>query len=78
MILYILQSPDFNPIENMWKKIKDKIAKRKYKARNRLDFIIAIRQKWAEIKGDFLIKLCDSMPTRYQACLKNKGKVTKY
>jgi transposase len=53
MMPHTPQSPDLNPIENVWKRIKDKIAKRKHTARNRLDFIIAMRQEWAEIEGDF-------------------------
>ena len=72
------QSPDLNPIENLWKRIKDKISKRKHKARNRPDFIEGIQEEWGQIEKDYLLKLCDSMPTRYRACLKNKGGATKY
>jgi transposase len=78
MMLHSPQSPDLNPIENVWKRIKDKIAKCKYKVRNRVDFMEAILEEWVLIEGDFLLKLCDSMFTRYRVYLKNKGGVTKY
>lgn len=72
------QSPDLNPIENVWKRIKDKIAKRKHKARNRADFMEAMLEEWVLIEGDFLLKLYNSISTRYRVCLKNKNRAIKY
>jgi transposase len=72
------QSPDLNPIENVWIRLKELISRRKHKARGRADFTEAIREEWSQISKDFLLKLCDSMPGRYKACLKNKGDATKY
>ena len=71
-------SPDLNPIENVQKYLKDRLFRRKHRARNRADFIEALMEEWSRITGDFLLKLCDSMPGRYKACLKNKGGATKY
>ena len=33
----------------------------------------ALREVWPQIDGNFLLKLCDSVPRRQEACLKNKG-----
>ncbi len=72
------QSPDLNPIENVWKRLKDRLGKRKHRLRNRPDFTEALLEEWEEMDKNFLLKLCDSMPRRYKACLKNKGGATKY
>ena len=72
------QSPDLNPIENLWKYIKDIISRRRHKVRNTADMREALREVWPEIDGNFLLKLCDSVPRRWEACLKNKGGATKY
>ena len=39
------QSPDLNPIENVWIRLKELISRRKYKARGRADFIEAMREE---------------------------------
>ena len=72
------QSPDLNPIENLWKYIKDIISKRRHKVKNATDMRQALREVWPQIDGNFLLKLCDSVPRRWEACLKNKGGATKY
>lgn len=72
------QSPDLNPIENLWKVIKDMISKRKHKVRNTKDMRLALKEVWPQIEPKFLLKLCDSVPRRWDACLKNKGGATKY
>lgn len=72
------QSPDLNPIENLWKRIKAKISKRRHRVRNRQEMEIAIREEWVDLEQEFLLKLCDSMPRRYEACRKAKGGATKY
>jgi len=67
------QSPDLNPIKNLWKYIKDIISKRRHKVKNATDIRQALREVWPQINGNFLLKLYDSVPRRWEACLKNKG-----
>ena len=77
-MLWPPQSLDLNPIENLWKYVKDMIASKRYRVRNTTDIRNTLRDLWPQIDGDFLLKLCDSVPKRWEACLKNKGGVTKY
>jgi len=58
------QSLDLNPIENLWKYIKDLISKYKHKIRNTEDIRNALRQVWPQIDGNFFLKLADSVPRR--------------
>jgi hypothetical protein len=78
IISWAPQSPDLNPIENLWKWIKDQISKQKHKIKTQLDIKCALRELWPNIPEDFLLKLCNSVPRRYEACLKNTGRATKY
>jgi transposase len=77
-IVWPPQSPDLNPIENLWKHIKDLISRRRHRVRDVKDMRFALTAIWPEIDGNFLLKLCDSVPRRWKACLKNKGGATKY
>jgi transposase len=61
------QSPDLNPIKNLWKYIKDMISKRRHNVRNVKDMRYALTVIWPEIDGNFLLKLCDSIPRRWEA-----------
>jgi hypothetical protein len=72
------QSPDLNPIENIWKRLKDILERRKHRLRNRPDFIEALLREWEKMDKNFFLKLYDSMPRRYKVCLKNRGGATKY
>jgi transposase len=72
------QSPDLNPIENLWKYVKDIIDKCKHRCRNAADMRYVLQEVWPQIEPEFLLKLCDSVPKRIDACLKNKGGATKY
>ena len=73
-----LQSPDLNPIKNLWKYIKDIISKRRHKVRNVKDIRYALTAIQPEIDRNFLLKLSNSVPRRWEACLKNEGGATKY
>jgi transposase len=72
------QSPDLNPIENLWKYIKDIINATRHKINNIVAMREALTEIWPQISGIFLLRLCDSIPSRWAACLKNKGGATKY
>ena len=72
------QSPNLNLIENLQKHIKDIISKRQHKIRNTKDMRLALQVAQPQIDKDYLLKLCDSMLHRQEACLKNKGRATKY
>lgn len=69
-------SPDINPIENLWS-----IVKRGLKAKNissvpRLE--AAIREEWNNIPAQTLRNLSESLPRRLTAVKKRKGGNTKY
>lgn len=72
------QSPDLNPIENLWKYIKDIISKRKHRVKPAKEMREVLKEVWPDRDGNFLLRLCDSVPRRWEACLKNKGGATKY
>lgn len=70
-------SPDLNPIENLWHILKVKITKKKPKTLKELDMIV--ENVWYnDITVETTQNLVDSMPTRIKAVIKNKGGPTKY
>lgn len=69
-------SPDFSPIENLWKIIKDKLAGKHFYSKKKLwEEILNI---WNSIPLDTLITLVESMPRRIEAVIKSRGGPTKY
>lgn len=70
------QSPDLNPIENLWDQIDRKI--RKYNITNKDNLFEAIKLEWESLTEETCSKLVDSMQNRCQAVLLNKGFATKY
>lgn len=71
------QSPDLNPIENLWHKIGYEVSKKK--PTNKAQLIEGIIHAWNHIVSPELLKnLVDSMPSRCQAVVKSKGWPTKY
>ena len=70
-------SPDLNPIENLWAILKKKIAQKRPSSQSELHYWI--RHIWAqEIQPAVCRRLVLSMPDRIRAVLKAKGWPTKY
>lgn len=70
------QSPDLNPIENLWSIFKKKL--KYYHIRNVIDLKKALKTEWAKIPPQLTTKLVESMPRRLNAVLKHRGYPTKY
>lgn len=71
------QSPDLNPIENLWVHLKKKVAKRHPK--NRTELKSAILEEWHKIPSNYDVqKLINSMKKRLRAVIDSKGGHTKY
>ena len=70
-------SPDLDPIENLWSKMKDLVAEKQSSSGKAL--INTIKEVWVnEISTDYCISLTASMPRRLQAVIKVQGGHTKY
>ncbi len=69
-------SPDLNPIENLWGIVKRKM--RDTRPNNADDLKAAIKATWASIPPQQCHKLITSMPHRIEAVIKAKGAPTKY
>lgn len=71
------QSPDLNPIENLWVHLKKRVAKRQPKTKTALK--AAILEEWENIPSSYdLEKLIHSMKKRLQCVVDAKGGHTKY
>ena len=70
-------SPDLNPIENLWHVMKNKVADQHPTSIESLT--TAIKIVWTqEISPEYCFKLIDSMPRRIAAVIKSRGGPTKY
>lgn len=70
------QSPDLNPIENLWYQLKTGIHKEKiHKIR---DLPATLEQCWENLSIEKCRKLIESMPNRIDEVIKSKGSWTKY
>lgn len=72
------QSPDLNPIENIWGHIKHKLQKRTIGPSSLNDIFDFVKREWEALGKDYLLDLIHSMPRRIEAVIKNKGGSTKY
>uniref|UniRef100_A0A336MYQ3 CSON007742 protein n=1 Tax=Culicoides sonorensis TaxID=179676 RepID=A0A336MYQ3_CULSO len=70
------QSPDLNPIENLWTEVKAGVADRK--PSNAKQLWEVVQEVWYNIPVETCRKLIDSMPRRCADVLKKKGHATKY
>ncbi len=69
-------SPDLNPIENLWGIVKRKM--RDTRPNNADDLKATVKATWASIPPQQCHKLITSMPRRIEAVIKAKGASTKY
>ncbi len=69
-------SPDLNPIENIWGIVKRKMRNKRPKNTDELK--ATVKETWASIPPQQCHKLITSMPRRIEAVIKAKGAPTKY
>ena len=74
--LWLGNSPDLNPIENLWSILKRWVDKQNPTNSDKLQALIM--QELAAISQDVAQKLIDSMPGRIAEVLKKKGQHCKY
>lgn len=69
-------SPDLNPIENLWGILKVKVAKRCPETLNELKTIL--KEEWENISLETLHNLVNSMPNRLEELKAKKGAKINY
>ena len=72
------QSPDLNPIENLWKYIKDNLKKSGKIISSNAELIAEVSRLWDTITQDRVRRLYDSLPRRLTEVLRMGGNITKY
>jgi hypothetical protein len=71
------QSPDLNPIENVWRLMKFRLAQKPL-AKTKADLVQQIEAEWDAIEDDDFCEMIMSMPRRIQAVIDANGGSTKY
>lgn len=69
-------SPDLNPIENLWAIIERKIANRH--CNTEIELFETVKKAWESLDTQLLMKLINSMHDRCVEVIKNNGYMTKY
>jgi transposase len=72
------QSPDFNLIEHVWKRLKIMVNKHPKCSKNAEELWVALQKEWVKIDIEFINSLIESMPRHVQAVYEANGKSTKY
>ena len=72
------QSPDLNPIENLWQDLKRRLRLNNYKPENKIKLFNILKEEWFNTSTERINKLIDSMPQKVDGVLKNKGNLTRY
>lgn len=70
------QSPDLNPIENLWAILENCIPMER--RNNKKAFFDEIKEEWDNIGEETTKRLVDSMPKRLAAVISARGGNTKY
>ena len=70
------QSPDLNPIENLWRELKVRVAKRQPRTLNDLEKIC--EEEWDKIPPEICANLVANYKKGLTSVIANKGFATKY
>lgn len=68
------QSPDLNPIENLWATLKRRLNEYEHPPRGMVELWERIECEWEKITAAECLALIESMPRRIEALLKAKGR----
>ena len=71
-------SPDLNPIENLWELVKRELYGYDTPASGMLELWERVQEVWEKVTPQQCQDLIESMPRRIQACIRKKGGPTKY
>ena len=78
-IKWSAQSPDLNPIENIWQQLKLTLEKRIIQPKNKKELLEALQEEWEILKSkNCLDKLVKSMPKRIREVIKTNGMPINY
>lgn len=72
------QSPDLNPIENLWAIVKRQLLQYEDAPTNLNELWTRVQTEWQKIPDRIIQNLVESMPRRVNSVIKNKGLWTKY
>lgn len=64
-------SPDLNPMENVWRVMKYKV--RNFHPQNSKELEVAIHLAWRSLPKNLAQKLVDSLPHRIQRVIEEQG-----
>ena len=71
------QSPDLNPIELVWAKLKSNLYKLEDRPRNKTNITREFFNLWENLEDDYRQILTEAVPERLEKVIKNKGNVIK-
>ncbi|KAJ1303772.1 hypothetical protein OPQ81_008195 [Rhizoctonia solani] len=71
-------SPDLNPIENLWAELKRKLGEYKEPPNGILELWERVQAVWDQFAPAYCQKLIESMPRRMALVLEKKGKPISY
>ena|SRR5215475_8574681 len=77
-IMHPAQSPDMNPIEHVWKVLKEWVNKQLRHPKNAEELKTALLEEWEKIEIELINHLIESMEDRVSALLRAKGGSTRY
>ena len=72
------QSPDLNPIENLWDELDRRLRARSSCPTTKSDLTNALLEEWSKIPINTLLNLVESLPRRVEAVIATKGGPTSY
>lgn len=77
-LVWVASSPDLNPIEAIWRKIKACLNKRADRATTTEGVCRQIQEEWNALTRAEILELVDSMPQRIAAVIAANGGHTRY
>jgi transposase len=67
------QSPDLNPIEHVWNKLKNALRDRPERPSSLDQLFEFVKEEWEKLPKDYLRVLVESLPRRIEAVIENRG-----